>query len=389
MLKKIHIDTGLFAFFAFTMIYPLDAIFYIGSFVLPSLSVGFVGFILSIFFIPFFIFEKRPIKFHYIFFIYVVLTVAIGLLMVTGKYFVDLDLWVYFRHFFIAFSIGYFLSDFFFNSIHRYLSTINVFTFVLLLGITIFVIFHLFSAKDYIEANYLRFSESIALTGFVLLILNTKLLYKLIIAAIVIVILFFAESRFSLFSFVLSSSFYFFLVSRKIFIYFLITFLAILTFVLFFDPEIITSSRYFRLIFYPDQDTSLNARKELLERGVEIVKEYPYTGLFAYYRELCSGCYVHNALSYWIEFGITGVAFVLTNVLVIIISFVYSVRKILDNEIKNKYCYEIFVLFSVYILIGVFFSKHWEYTSFFILIGFSFYMLKHKMMKTDTLKVRN
>lgn len=389
MLKKIHIDTGLFAFIAFTLIYPLDAIFYIGSFVLPSLSVGFVGFILSIFFIPFFIFEKRPIKFHYIFFIYVVLTITIGLFMVTGKHFLDLDLWVYFRHFFVAFSIGYFLSDFFMNSIHRYLSTINVFTIVLLLGISIFVIFHLFSAKEYIEANYLRFSESIALTGFILLTLNAKLLHKLIIAAVIIVILFFAESRFSLFSFVLSSSFYFFLVSRKMFIYFLITFLAILAFVLFFDPEIITSSRYFRLIFHPDEDTSLSARKELFEQGVDVLRKYPYTGLFAYYRELCSGCYVHNVLSYWIEFGIAGAAFVLTNVLVIIISFVWSVRKILNIEIKNTYCYEVFVLFSVYILIGVFFSKHWEYTSFFILIGFSFYMLKHKMMKTDTLKVRN
>ncbi|MEX1192555.1 MAG: hypothetical protein WEA99_11320 [Brumimicrobium sp.] len=380
MLKNIHIDTGLFAFFAFTLIYPMDAIFYIGSFIMPSISVGFIGFALSIFFIPFFIFEKRPPKFYYMFSIYIVLAIVLGMLVVIGENFIDVDLWAYFRLFFISYIIGYFLSDFFSNSIQKYKSTINVFTIILLIGVSIFVIFHLFSAKIFIEANYLRFSESIALTGFVLLVLNDKLFHKVVIAVVIIVILFFAESRFSLFSFVLSSCFYFFLTSRKIFIYFLILFLAIISIVLIVDSEIITSSRYFRLIFHPSQDTSLNARKELLEKGLDVVSNKPYIGVFAYYREFCSGCYVHNVLSYWIEFGIAGIIFILTVVWVIIMGFFNSVKNILDKSTKQKYGYELFVLFSIYILIGVFFSKHWDYTSFFILIGAAFYMFKHRLL---------
>lgn len=389
MLKKIYIDTGLFAFFAFTLIYPLDAVFYIGSFILPSISVGFIGFIASIFLIPFLVFEKRPLKFYYLFSIYVTLALVIGVLIVMSNNFLDVDLWIYIRHFFITFTIGYFLFEFFTTSIHKFKSIINTFTIILLIGVLIFVMFQLFSADIYREANYLRFAESIALTGFILLVLNDRLLHKVFVAVAVVIILFLSESRFALFSFVISSCFYFFLISRKTFFYFLLLFLAIISLVLIVDSEIITGSRYFRLIFNPDQDTSLNARKELLERGMTVVRNKPYMGDFAYYREFCSGCYVHNVMSYWIEFGVAGILFVLVTVLLIFSNFVNSVKKMLGEMNNGKYSSGLFILFSTYILIGVFFSKQWDYTSFFILIGSSFYMLKNRLSIKEKLNARS
>lgn len=356
---------------------------------MPSFPVGAVGLILSLFFIPFFIFEKHPKRFYYLFLIYSILALVMGLLMISGSYFTALDLWVFIRQFFVAFTVGYFLADFFVNQLDNYRSIVSIFSHILLFGLLIFVVFQFFLPKENLESNYLRFSESISLMGFVLIVLNRKLFNKVIIASIILVLLFLAESRFSLFAFLLSCSVYFFFISRKMFFYFLITFLAFLTLVLIVDSEIITGSRYFRLIFQPEQDTSLAARKELMDQGLKVASENQYFGSFGYHRGVCSGCYVHNAISYWIEFGIAGVTFVISNIVLILYSFVICTKRIVKNGVSQKNGYEVFMLFSIYILIGVLFSKHWNYTSFFILIGFSFFLIKTKLLKKSIIEFQN
>jgi O-antigen ligase len=380
MLSKFTLPICFIAFIAFLMIYPLDAIVYIGSFVFSTPPAGLIGFVIGLFLIPFFIIENRPANFYYTFLPYLILVILSGVLIILSEHYVKEDLWLFFRLFFSAFIIGYFTIGYF-KLLSKHKTIINAFLIVIMVGLGLFITYHSFSKEAYLTANYLRFSESIALSGFVLLVLTDKILQKVLLASLMIIILFMAESRFSLFAFTLSASIYFFLISRKLFYYFIGISFGIILVVVLITPEVIFESRFYRLIFTPNEDTSLIARKELFTNGFEVFKKQPIWGDYAYYRFSCSGCYVHNFMSFLFEFGIIGLNLALVVILLTFRNLIITIKNIkLKKDSEEKYFYEIYLLFSIYILFGVLFSKHWDYTSFFFLAGTSFFMLKHRLM---------
>ena len=366
---------SLLGFICFICIYLLDGIKLLTEGRVPLPPFGFIGLVISLVLLAPFFSIKRSNSVNIWIFIFYIFAICITLLSCTSPYFEWVDFWAFTKLFVIAPLVGYFTCMFLkLKVISLRLKTLVLSLFLIL---AIAVIFFHFNRSLFIETNYLRFSESILIVGIFLLTFVESPKYKIILTLGVLGILFLSDSRFVFFSFIIIAFTYFLLNSFKAL--FKLTFFILISFliVLIFDPELLLESRFARLLIETSDDTSLTARSKLLSQGFLITEFYSISGKYAYYREYCNGCYAHNFLSLWFEFGVVGIGFILFIITVIFLGMVNSLKRILNKSLPIKV--EIFyLLIAIHSIIGFLSSKHWAYFSLFLVLGMTFYILNNK-----------
>ncbi|WP_343785373.1 O-antigen ligase family protein [Wandonia haliotis] len=378
MTDKIKIHFGLLAFISLLLIYPIDGIKYVTSFFLPMPPFGMIGFIAASLLIPVFFAFKRPFRHTMMVLMYLLICLAMAFAMIQSNHFEIDDLWTFFNTFFIAPTIGYFTFFFLKNSqqttsIHKTLS------FVLLILALLIAVHYSFRGL-FPQSNYLRIAEATMFTGLLLLAYTQSTTERFFTTFFIIILLFLAESRFSLFSFCILTGIYFFFLSKRLLFYMLSSISILIISILLISPDTLLQSRYYRLIFNTQNDTSLNKREELTEYGFQIIENKPILGEFAYHKDLCSGCYTHNVFSFWFEFGISGIIFAVSTSIFMIYTGIQLLR-LSKKEKNNSNFLLVSMLIITYSLIGIMFSKHWNYTTFYIALGAAFYFAEYRKLK--------
>lgn len=366
---------AILGFICFIFIYALDAIKVLSDKFLFILPFGFIGLILSLFLVVPFFYLKRDNFLNGWILSFFTIVIALIVLSISSTYFEWLDLWNYFKLFIAAPIVGYFTAMFF--AIEKVTKKVMnlIITILLVLSILVFI-FH-FNRNNFLDTNYLRFAESIFLISVFLMVYLKNTTHKIILTILTLVLLFLSESRFVLFSFIIISFVYFSLYSLKslLLLYFLV--FIVLGFVLIYDYNLLADSRFARILFNTSQDTSLNARSELLEKGFSISEFYTISGRYAYFREECTGCYAHNFLSLWFEFGFIGVCFILYLLYSFFMGFSKLFKKFIIKRMINNFEMFYFLL-SIHVLIGFIISKHWSYFTLFFVLGMTFFIINKK-----------
>ena len=363
-------------FICFICIYPLDGIKLLLNTIIPLPPFGFIGLIISVFLIYPFFSIKRMLSINIWIVIFYSLAISLIVLSINSRYFEWIDLWIQFKLFISAPLIGYFTAVF----LKTKIVTANLLNFILLLLLILSfaVIYFYFNRTLFLDTNYLSFAESILLISVFLIVFLQSRKTKLFITLITFGLLFMADSRFVFFSFILISFFYFSLSSLKILVKLFFLLIVVLLFILAYEPSLLLESRFARLILHSNNDTSLGARSELLSEGFSKTEFYSISGKFAYYREHCDGCYAHNFLSLWFEFGVIGILFIVFLFSTFLTGLFKSFRIVLLKPLNHKF--EIFyILITTHVLFGFILSKHWSYFTLFLAMGMTFHILNNRL----------
>ncbi len=118
-------------------------------------------------------------------------------------------------------------------------------------------------------------------------------------------------------------------------------------------------------IFMIDESTSFQARSELSKYGINVINNNPIFGNYGSYVELGGiGSYPHSLLSAWVNLGLIG--FILY-----IILFFNLIKQAIINFRKslNSAEYRVFLIYLIFTLFSVSFSKEYNYMSIGFLIG--------------------
>jgi hypothetical protein len=378
---------GYLSVFLFLFLFLLDAIKYIAeyaSFPLPPF--GLIGLLLGgLFLYPFLVIQRNH-KTNILLAIYAVFMVSFFLQAMSSFFFLPSDLWSIFRLFIPIMLTGYFMYTYLTDiGISKSIFKASAFLFFVL-GIQI--IYFGLNRGAFEGINYLRFSEGFLITS-ILLITHTKNhLKQLALVLFSIVVLYYADSRFTFFSYLIVTVIYFSFKSFRLLASIAISVILTIVIIQLIEPSLITETRYYRMLFSSSIDTSLNARTEMMETAWNAIRQVPLTGEFAYYRKDCEGCYAHNAFSYWFEFGIVGVLFIVFIINTISISL-FSLIKQSSKRKKLQNQEMFFLLFLIHAIIGFLFSKHWDYISLFFVIGFAFKVIEIDSKKNVTLETKN
>lgn len=124
-------------------------------------------------------------------------------------------------------------------------------------------------------------------------------------------------------------------------------------------------------------DLSLIARKELSNIGLQVLRDNYFLGEFLYEIRIFNsfGHYMHNFLSFWIEFGM--IPFLITIILIIkMLSF------FIKMTIKEKEKYFSYLLASTFVVATITFSRSYIYTTIWSCIGLYSALLLEESKRT-------
>lgn len=378
---------GYLSVILFLFLFLLDGIKYIAEYAnYPLPPFGLIGLLLgSLLLYPFLIIQRNNTT-NTLLAIYVVFLVSFFLQAIGSFYFLPGDLWSIFRLFIPIMLTGYFMYTYLTDRgiSKRFFKTSIFLFFVLGLQIIYFGLHR--SAFEGI--NYLRFAEGFLITS-ILLITHTKNQFKLLLLVLFsIVVLYYADSRFTFFSYLIITVIYFSFKSFRLLAFIVISVFLAIVIIQLLEPSLITETRYYRMLFSTSIDTSLNSRTEMMETAWNTIRQSPLIGEFAYYRKDCEGCYAHNAFSYWFEFGTIGALFIVF----VISTFFTSLFSLIKQSSKRMTLQNqemFFLLFLIHAVIGFLFSKHWDYISLFFAIGFAFKVIELDSKNNVTLETKN
>lgn len=359
-----------FAFFLLT--YPLDFIAYmLGGKLGVNIPIGFLGVVISIFFIVIFFLIERKSK--------VILVSVIFIFLIIGMFFImlfsnnsRLD-----DYFYLLKIVGAFLSGIAFIN---YIYQVEIEKLKVIIGFLWLLMILLLITIGLTEGdNYLRLSDAFALTSLFLLGTVNKPRYQIIIFVFSVIGLYYLESRSGLFLFLISSIFLMVLKNNviKAFLYIMPFIILSYLYIQNINSSITdyNDNRFLRIIFSKDSDTSLNARNYLNEFGWSVYKNNFYFGDFGYSRHsLGEGMYAHNYISFLAEFGLMGLLVLAFFTYSFVVFFIIFFK---DKEKNYSYLVLGFVLFGS---LGLIFSKsfHWIYIYFCMgaILSYSFNLRK-------------
>lgn len=360
----------------FLFTYSLDYLSYsLGNIGISEIPVGAAGFIISIFLLPIFYFNKKirisDLAMSFFFFSFV-------FYIMFSQYSVNTDYLFYFK------MVGLFFSGILF---YDYVSKdgdgfmpITRFIFILMIALTYF-----YSTDAF---NYLRLSDAFAVTAILVLSYLKRLIPFLITVIFSAFCLYKIGSRAGLVLFAAASLI---LIYQK---YGIKTILLLIFPALSYgayklyslyqaDSLDLTDNRFLRLLFSTGNDTSLNERKYLNESSLETFLNNPIFGNFGIYRmKTGEGAYAHNYISYLSEFGILGLTFLLL-LLFFFVNFFF--REIKDKDSNYKH----FILaISIFSIVGLLFAKSvfWLLPYFVMGILYRYYVLRNSKLETTLVK---
>lgn len=373
-IRFVHIS-----FIAFILLNLLDPVFYsinhLGQFNIP---IGFLGILLTFFlliksFVPHGKIEM--IRLTYMWFI--ILLLLLILLSENGKL-GDLYFWFGSVAFFVFGTYFYmFLSE------NRGLNKHQIFLFIF--TIISFYLMFIFIKLDMYGINYLRIADSYTLLSVLFLSYIRNNIVFWIVVLLSTATLYFVGSRFSMFSLVIAVMLVQFLVlNLKKKIFFLITVLISSTISLNYAYQVylkvdnIHNSRFLRLIFERESDTSLLTRISLYEDALNVFKNNYIFGNYKYYRlNGMDGDYAHNFLSFWSEFGLLGVLLSIVLFVVNVKAFMTALKEFKDQSLvdQNKPKLMFVLLSTVIVILGFSFSKSYVWSSLYFITGISLYYI--------------
>jgi hypothetical protein len=360
------------SFVSFICIFALDGAKSVLSEFLPFPPFGFFGLLISlILLVPFFSIErKRSLNLWIL--CYLAFNSTIILLALCSSFFEWVDLWLFIKLFVSAPLIGYFVL--LYITITSFDKRKLQFLLGLFLLLTISVFIFYFNRSLFLDLNYLNLSEGILIMSILLMVLLKESWQQFTLITLTVLLLFMSDSRFVFFSYIILILIYFALKSLKSFIALLSIGFILLVAVFIYNPDIILESRLARLVLNTNKDTSLNARTELLEAGHFSSNFYSLVGKHAYYRSDCNGCYAHNIMSLWFEYGITGALYAVMLILFIVNGWVNSLIRMLKSVHYANF-YTFFFLISIHATLGFTVSKHWQYFTMFMVFGMALFIL--------------
>lgn len=369
--KKFSVYATL-GFISFICIFALDGAKSVLSEFLTLPPFGFFGLFISLILVVPFFSIKRQRNLNIWLLIFLAFNTTIILLAANSTYFEWLDVWIFIKLFVAAPLIGYFVQLFLSINTFGKRRTQLLTGLFLLLTISVFIFY--FNRSLFLDLNYLNLSEGILIMSILLMIVLKKNWQQYALITLTILLLFMSDSRFVFFSYIILILIYYALKSLKSFVALLSIGFVILVAVFIYNPDIILESRLARLVLNTDNDTSLNARAELLDAGFYSSNFYSFVGKHAYYRSDCNGCYVHNIFSLWFEYGITGLVYALILILFIINAWVNSLKRIMKS-VRYANIYTFFFLISIHATLGFTVSKHWQYFTMFMVFGMALFIL--------------
>lgn len=366
---------AILGFICFISIYPLDGIKVLTDKFIYLPPFGFIGLVLSLFLIVPFFSIKRVFFVNIWIVIFYSLVLGLIVLTLSSQYFEWLDLWTYFKLFITAPIIGCFTAIYLKSK--KVTNNLLYIILLLLLILSFAVLYFYFNRNLFLDINYLSSSESILLTSIFLIVYLPSTKNKLIITVITLGLLFMSDSRFVFFSFLLISFIYFSLSSIQIMFKLFFLLLVLFFFIIVYEPGLLLESRFARLLLHSSSDTSLGARSELSSEGFFITEFYSISGKYAYYRDNCNGCYAHNFLSLWFEFGVIGICFIIFLLSSFFAGIITSFKIILSKCLNSKF-EMIYFLLTIHVLMGFVLSKHWSFFTLFFVLGMTFNLLNKK-----------
>jgi hypothetical protein len=118
-------------------------------------------------------------------------------------------------------------------------------------------------------------------------------------------------------------------------------------------------------LFNLQESSSYEARKNLNENGLNIIHDNILLGGYGMYAALDGiGSYPHNLLSAWVNLGLIGFSLYILLFIYLIMEAFYCFKE-KSNELK----YRVFLIFLVFTIISVIFSKDYTYMAISFLIG--------------------
>lgn len=228
----------------------------------------------------------------------------------------------------------------------------------------------LFSDRIYVSGeidklNYLYVSDSVAILGLFLLSAIRATSPRIVLVSLVAVALYLVGSRFGLIAFscasvamILKSASW--SLRALVVVGLIVGTVALLGYVESLGFEI-NDNRFVRLLLFTESDTSLNARIEDDDFSRDVFLANPLRGGgYKFYVVNGEGTYAHNALSIIYEFGVFGMCFLLTAVVII----GRSLWRLLGTRHES-----IAIGFSVFFLLATF-AKFYLWWGYFFLMGY-------------------
>lgn len=353
-----RISLSTLGFIIFLLILPMDALATLLERAYGfNIPLGMIGIMIAFFSAPLMVNEKgfalKLLLVFFLLFLALVIPVSVSSESGLGDYY------------FWARAAALFYAGFFFGYwIWRGPAQVS-FLFICLLFLLLLFVSHFFSLQD---MNYLRLSNGALILSFLLLsVVRSKYLF-LIVCLISLVTLYNFESRFSLIAFSLSVFFLLFLQLRSWLKLLYLFFVTIISFLLYWvgyyltlDVNNIHNYRLLRLIYASDQDTSLNARSNLLSDATDVFLNNPLLGSYRYYADSGVGDYAHNFMSFWSELGLFGIIFSSMVLAVSLLTLKLVTKLKLDSFGK------FLILINTCLILGVVFAKsyHWQMIYYF------------------------
>lgn len=354
-----------YTFAIFLLLYPLEIFNYyfksLGFFYLP---VGSIAYLLISLSMPLLFFKILKLKnkqtiLYFIFINLFLLTALFAMAFSKKSLFLDYYLLYMYIIYLIFGYCFYFLIRKDFNKIF-YISEAYV--------LCILIIFFYSTSYAYLfKNNYFIISEALV---FILLlghsaIIKTKDQYILFLFGEYT--LYLINSRGSLIGYSLIFLIILFLKYKKKVFVAVLSLISLLFYIFFINYAnalyMKTGNRVLRLFFEHNKDTSLNIRKELIQLGLNNIKENIFWGNFKWEKP---GLYIHNILSFWSQFGFINF---FSMVILILLSIIILIKNWKDIYYKNFTMY-----YFIYTLILIIMSKSYRYVEFFISLGLIFAM---------------
>ena len=217
------------------------------------------------------------------------------------------------------------------------------------------------------EAIYLKIGEGYAILAILgIYVSRSKKYLPAIISLLSIPILFFINSRASLFIYIMVLMFPFFTLSNwyrysLIFSFVVVCFL-ILSYV---NIDFILDSRVLRLIFNTEEDTSLQLRNDFMDRELlHLWKNWFWGDYSNYILREGEGGSIHNYLAFWAQYGFMPF---LCMCMLFVCFMVFNIRQWLKYH--SQYIFNI-MLFS-FALIAAWTAKSYSYQLIWVVLGMS------------------
>lgn len=268
-----------------------------------------------------------------------------------------------------AFVVGFFLKD---------IDRNKNFIIWLYWGVSLFWLLHVDFSRLTIDFSFFNRTEDIAIylamgEGYAILSMLALYVCRLkkwmpaIITIASIPILYFINSRASLFLYIMVTFFSFVALGKKyrhiLVLLLIVSVFAVLSYV---NIDLLLDSRVLRLIIHTSEDTSLQARNLYMSDELSHLWGNWFLGDYSNYliREGPGG-YIHNFLSFWAQYGF--IPF-----LGMCILFIWAIVFNISQWTKHKLNYMFMIMLFVFSLTATLFAKSYYYQLIWVSLGMTF-----------------